>query len=323
MADFAVTGPIMVTAKRRGLSEGWFAWALIAPAIIFIGVIVAWPLLETIRLSFTNADMGGESWVGFDNYAKLLQSSKFYEIIGRTFFWMVLSVGLKLIVGLIGATLLNAAVPGRALFRVLIMPPWVIPIAIGCIGWLWLYNGHFGFLSGMAQRFGLIDGPLEFLAYKNSAFYAAIVTDVWVGTPMVSLFFLAAMQGVNRDLYEAAWVDGAGRWYRFRRITIPQIMPVIVSMALLSAIWTFNSLEIIWIFTQGGPRRGDRGAAGHIFSAVSERVEPRQQILRGEIACQWTATRCCKKSASTAGSPCSWPLCCCRFSRCSAPRSAR
>ena len=241
---------------RSGLSEAWFAWLLIAPALIFIGVIVAWPLVETVRLSFTNANMGGEEWVGLANYEKLLTSAKFYDIIGRTFFWMVLSVGLKLIFGLIGATLLNAAIPGRGLFRVLIMPPWVIPIAIGCIGWLWLYNGHFGIIAGMMQRVGLIDGPFEILAYKNSAFYAAIVTDVWVGTPMVSLFFLAAMQGVNRDLYEAAWVDGAGRWYRFRRITLPQIMPVIVSMALLSAIWTFNSFEIIWILTQGGPRGG-------------------------------------------------------------------
>ena len=255
MTDVTTALPA-VKARRKGLSESWFAWALIAPALLFIAVIVAWPLLETIRLSFTDADMGSENWVGLANYEKLLSGAKFFEIVGRTFFWMVLSVGLKLIMGLIGATLLNAAVPGRAMFRMMIMPPWVIPVAIGCIGWLWLYNGQFGFLSGMAQRFGLLDGPFEFLAYKNSAFYAAIVTDVWVGTPMVSLFFLAAMQGVNRDLYEAAWVDGAGRWYRFRRITIPQIMPVIVSMALLSAIWTFNSFEIIWIFTQGGPRGG-------------------------------------------------------------------
>ena len=246
----------MVKSSRRGLSESWFAWVMIAPAMIFIGVIVAWPLLETIRLSFTDADLGSENWVGTANYEKLFASSKFFDVIRRTFLWMVLSVSLKLIVGLIGATLLNAAVPGRALFRALIMPPWVIPIAIGCIGWLWLYNGHFGFVSGMAQRLGIIDGPMEFLAYKNSAFISAIVTDVWVGTPMVSLFFLAAMQGVSRDLYEAAWVDGAGRWYRFRRITIPQIMPVIVSMSLLSAIWTFNSFDIIYILTQGGPRGG-------------------------------------------------------------------
>ncbi len=240
--------------KRKVASEGLFAWLLVGPAMLFIAIIVAWPLAETIRLSFMEAGLGGEEYIGLANYADLADSRKFQQTIVRTFYWMFLSVSLKLILGLIGAVLLNAAVPGRGLFRVLVMPPWVIPIAIGCIGWLWLYNGYFGVLSGAAQAIGLTDGPTEFLAHKTSAFYSAIVTDVWVGTPMVTLFFLAAMQGVSRDLYEAAWVDGAGRWYRFRRITIPQIMPVIVSMALLSAIWTFNSFEIIWILTEGGPR---------------------------------------------------------------------
>ncbi len=253
MADITATEPV-TKARRMRLGQGWFAWALIAPAMLFIALIVAWPLIETFRLSFTNANLGGEQYVGLENYADLAESRKFAQTIGRTFFWMILSVGLKLVMGLIGATLLNAAVPGRALFRVLVMPPWVIPIAIGMIGWLWLYNGHFGVLSGVLQRVGLLDGPFEFLAYKSSAFYSAIVADVWVGTPMVTLFLLAAMQGVPRDLYEAAYVDGASRWYRFRRITIPQIMPVMVSMALLSAIWTFNSFEIIWILTEGGPR---------------------------------------------------------------------
>jgi multiple sugar transport system permease protein len=240
--------------RRKVISESWFALFLVGPALLFIAVIVAWPLVETIRLSFMEADLGGEKYIGLANYQELLESRKFHQTISRTFYWMFLSVSLKLVLGLIGAVLLNAAIPGRAFFRVLVMPPWVIPIAIGCIGWLWLYNGYFGILSGVAQKIGLTDGPFEFFAYKTSAFYSAVVTDVWVGTPMVTLFFLAAMQGVNRDLYEAAWVDGAGRWYRFRRITIPQIMPVIVSMALLSAIWTFNSFEVIWILTEGGPR---------------------------------------------------------------------
>lgn len=240
--------------RRKVIPESLFAWALVGPAMLFIGIIVAWPLAETIRLSFMEAGLGGEKYIGLENYQDLVGSRKFHQTIVRTFYWMFLSVGLKLLLGLIGAVLLNAAVPGRGLFRVLVMPPWVIPIAIGCIGWMWLYNGYFGILSGVAQKIGLTDGPFEFLAYKSSAFYSAIVTDVWVGTPMVTLFFLAAMQGVSRDLYEAAWVDGAGRWYRFRRITIPQIMPVIVSMSLLSAIFTFNSFEIIWILTEGGPR---------------------------------------------------------------------
>lgn len=243
-----------LVARRKGLSETWFAWALIAPALAFIALIVAWPLLETIRLSFTDATLGGENWVGLQNYIDLWSSPKFFDIVGRTFYWMVLSVSLKLVMGLIGASLLNAAIPGKALFRILIMPPWVIPVAIGVVGWKWMYNGYFGLVSGLLQEFGIVDERVALLASKTSAFYSAIVTDVWVGTPMVTLFFLAAMQGVSRDLYEAAWVDGAGRWYRFRRITIPQIMPVIVSMALLSAIWTFNSFEIIWILTEGGPR---------------------------------------------------------------------
>lgn len=240
--------------QRRGLSERAFAWALIAPALLFILVIVVWPLIETIRLSFTDATLGGEAWVGVANYAALFADPKFWQTVGRTFYWMALAVSLKLIVGLIGASLLNAAIPGKALFRVLVMPPWVIPVAIGVIGWKWMYNGYFGLISGLLQEFGLVQDRVALLATKTSAFYSAIVTDVWVGTPMVTLFFLAAMQGVSKDLYEAAWVDGASRWYRFRRITIPQIMPVIVSMALLSAIWTFNSFEIIWILTEGGPR---------------------------------------------------------------------
>ena len=254
MATRAANTRIDRRRKRTAVSEKSFAWMLIAPAGLFILVIVAWPLVETIRLSFMKATLGGESFVGLKNYNTLLASHKFSQTVVRTFVWMFFSVTLKMVLGLIGATLLNAKLPGRALFRVLVMPPWVIPIAIGCIGWLWMYNAQFGAISGIGQRLGILDGPFGFLAYKNSAFWSAIVTDVWVGTPMVTLFFLAAMQGVPRDLYEAAYVDGASRWYRFRRITIPQIFPVIVSMMLLSAIWTFNSFDIIWILTQGGPR---------------------------------------------------------------------
>lgn len=245
----------MASKLNKALSsKAAFAWLLIAPAALYLMLIVVWPLFETFRLSFTNANIGGESYVGLENYEKLAGSSKFHKTIGRTFYWMLISVSFKLIMGLLGASLLNANLPGKGIFRVLVMPPWIIPVAIGCIGWLWLYNGQFGVLSGVLQKVGIIDGPYEFLAYKDSAFYSAIVTDVWVGTPMVAIFFLAAMQGVSRDLYEAAYVDGASRFYRFRRITLPQIFPVIISMALLSAIWTFNSFEIIWILTEGGPR---------------------------------------------------------------------
>ena len=239
-----------VTARKTD----YFPYLLLIPALVFTIIIVAWPVVETVRLSFTDASLKPvENYVGLANYQKMF-ARKFPDTIMRTFMWMGLSVSLKMILGVAGAALLNSAVPGRNFFRVLVMPPWIVPIAIGVFIWSWMYNGQFGMISGLLQKFGLISEPMEFLAYRQSAFLSTIVTDVWIGTPLVTIYLLAAMQGVRADLLEAAWVDGAGRFYRFRRITLPLIMPAVATMSLLSAIWTFNSFDIIWILTEGGPR---------------------------------------------------------------------
>ncbi|MFY0621078.1 MAG: sugar ABC transporter permease [Pelagimonas sp.] len=232
----------------------YFPYLMLVPALALVMTIVAWPLIETFRLSFTNASMRRTvDYVGFKNYIEIFEDD-FAEVIVRTFVWMFFGVTIKLVMGTLGAVLLNAAVPGRSLFRVLVMPPWIVPIAIGVFMWSWMYNGQFGMISGLGQRLGILDGPFEFLAYGSSAFIATIVTDVWIGTPLVALYLLAAMQSIPKELYEAAWTDGASRFYRFRRVTLPLIAPSIATMALLSAIWTFNSFEIIWILTEGGPR---------------------------------------------------------------------
>lgn len=230
-----------------------FAWALLAPAILYVLIIVAWPLVETFRLSFTDASLRKvTNYVGWRNYDKIFNET-FLTVITRTFIWTFFSVLLKMVIGTCGAVLLNAAVPGRHLFRILTMPPWIVPMAIGIFMWGWMYNGQFGMISGLLQRFGLTDGPVAFLAYGNSAFWATIVTDVWIGVPMVTIYFLAAIQSIPKDLYEAAWTDGASRWTRFRRITLPLMAPAIITMSMLSLIATFNSFDIIWILTQGGP----------------------------------------------------------------------
>ena len=230
-----------------------FAWALLAPAIIYVLIIVAWPLVETFRLSFTDASLSKTTnYVGSKNYGKIFNDT-FLIVILRTFTWTFFSVLLKMVIGTFGAVLLNSAVPGRHLFRILTMPPWIVPMAIGIFMWGWMYNGQFGMISGLLQRFGLVDGPVAFLAWGNTAFWATIVTDVWIGVPMVTIYFLAAIQSIPKDLYEAAWTDGASRWVRFRRITLPLMAPAIITMSMLSLIATFNSFDIIWILTRGGP----------------------------------------------------------------------
>lgn len=240
----------MINLKSRDL----FPYFLLLPALIVTIMIVAWPLVETVRLSFTDASLKPTTeYVGLANYEKIM-SRRFPEIIGRTFIWMGISVALKMVLGILGAVLLNAAIPGRKLAQLLVMPPWIVPMAMGVFLWSWMYNGQFGMISGIAQNLGILAGPFEFLGSRRSAFFSTIVTDVWIGVPVVSLYFLAAMQGVPRDLYEAAWTDGASRFYRFRRITLPLIVPAIATMGLLSALSTFNSFDIIWILTEGGPR---------------------------------------------------------------------
>ena len=230
-----------------------FAWILLVPALLYVCAIVVYPLLQTINLSFTDASLRRTTdYIGWENYARIFDA-EFATIIGRTFLWTFLSVALKMIIGTCGALLLNAALPGRSLFRLMTMPPWIVPMAIGIFMWGWMYNGQFGMISGLLQRFGIVDGPIAFLAYGNTAFWATIVTDVWIGVPMVTMYMLAAVQTVPQDLHEAAWTDGASRLYRIRRITLPMIFPAAITMSMISLISTFNSFDPIWILTQGGP----------------------------------------------------------------------
>ena len=238
---------------NKGKGATLFACCLLLPAVLYILAIVAFPLFETVNLSFTDAALKPTTnWVGMANYQKIF-AGNFSEIILRTFIWTFFSVLIKMVVGICGAVLLNAALPGRALFRILLMPPWIVPMAIGIFMWGWMYNGQFGMISGLLQNFGITSGPIAFLGQGTTAFWATIVTDVWIGVPLVTLYMLAAMQSIPKDLYEAAWVDGAGRFYRFRRITLPMIVPALLTMSMLSMIATFNSFDIIWILTRGGP----------------------------------------------------------------------
>lgn len=230
-----------------------FAFCLMAPAVIYVFSVVAWPLVQEVQLSFTNAGLAKTyDYVGWDNYTKIFRSG-FGDIIFRTFSWTFFSVLFKMIIGTCGALMLNVALPGRAIFRTLTLLPWIVPMAIGIFMWGWMYNGQFGMISGLLQNFGLISGPIALLAHGDTAFWATIMTDVWIGTPMVTFYFLAAIQSIPRDLHEAAWVDGAGRFYRFRRITLPMMVPAMLTMSIISLISTFNSFDIIWILTHGGP----------------------------------------------------------------------
>jgi len=168
----------------------------------------------------------------------------------------MISVSLKVVVGLLGASLLNNKfLMGKKFYRTLVIVPWAIPWSMGAMMWAWTFNSQFGVLNSLLSRMHLITGPVTFLANPVSAFLSTVVVDVWAGLPFVFIMLLAGLQAIPDTLYEAASIDGAGTLTRMFKITIPLLRPVLFTVSLLSLIWTFNSFDVIWILTGGGPLR--------------------------------------------------------------------
>ncbi|MBI9045963.1 MAG: sugar ABC transporter permease [Anaerolineaceae bacterium] len=238
----------------HAMRNNWIAYLCLLPtAIIMLGVL-GFPLVETIRLSVTNTRLiGAGEYVGVDNFVSLLGDPFFWATLRRTIIWTLASVSLKTLLGLGGALLLNENFAGRLIARSLTLLPWIVPISIGAIAWTWLYNGQHGLINGILLRLHIIQEPFELLAGKTSAFIAAVINDAWVGIPFMAIIFLASLQAIPGPLYEAAHVDGATRWQRFWYITLPQLKQALLMATLLSSVWTFNSFDVIWVMTGGGP----------------------------------------------------------------------
>lgn len=230
------------------------AYTLLLPAfgiLFFINII---PLFQLVLLSFTNASLSRKTdWVGFSNYLNLFLSGEFISTFIRTFFWMILGVVFKILLGFIGALLLNAQLFGKNWSRSIILPPWVVPVALSSIVWTWLYNGQFGLISNTLQRLGFVHKPVDFLGGELSSFFSVLLVDIWAGVPMITIFLIAALEGVSESSLEAAYLEGASRWQRFWYVVYPETISVLLSLSIITAIFTFNSFDVIWTMTQGGP----------------------------------------------------------------------
>lgn len=260
MSQETLTKPILSTParqKQRSLFAGdvRLGWLLVAPAVLVVLGMVGYPFLEAIRISFTDRMIGrgpGE-FVGFKNYIYILQWPEFTQMVIRTVAFTIIAVFLKTVVGLILATALNQDFRGRNILRGIFMLPWILPTYIIVLVWRWIFDGQTGVLNQILMSWGLIDTNIPFLAKTGSAIGALIFVLVWKGYPFYALTFLAGMQTISAELYDAAKVDGAGRFARFRYITLPGLQQVMGVVILLSTIWTMNTLEIPLLLTGGGP----------------------------------------------------------------------
>lgn len=237
-------------ANRQALS----GYLLVLPALILLLGLVAYPFFFAISISFTDRVVGQAGhWVGLKNFRYLFNQPSFIKTVTNTIVLVVVADIAKLCIGLGLAVLLNQAIPGRGLMRAVVLLPWAMPGFIAFLVWKLLFTPIGGGLNLILTETGFYTGIVDWLGQKSTALPAVIIATVWRGFPFWAISFLAALQGVPPELYEAAKIDGATAWQRFRHITLPSIRPVILIVTLMSSIWTANSFENVWIMTQGGP----------------------------------------------------------------------
>ncbi len=224
------------------------------PATLAVALLVGGPAVQTILYSFqkTNLNTPG-TWVGLENYQRVIASPNFQHSLGITFQYAVMFLVLSTALGLAFALLLNVPFRLRSLGRTLLIIPWAAPWLMVGIMWKWFIDADVGMLNGALYQVGLIDDYIPFLADTRVALVMTVVAAAWRQAALTGLLFLAALQTIPHELPEAATVDGAGRWQRFRYITLPWLMPVGVVVLVTNTIFGFLQFDVIFIMTQGGP----------------------------------------------------------------------
>lgn len=246
-------------ALGRLRRDSLLAWLLLVPLLAVVAVMIAYPFGVGVLLSFEQQVVGGSpTWVGLANYAQLLvgqaYSDTFHQSIVVSFLYTAVSVAAKFVLGLAMAVILNERFPGRGAMRTILFLPWALPTIIVGLAWRWIYDGTpDGVINHILLTYFHHTDLVQFLADPSIALWSVIAVVVWQGTPFYTMMFLAGMQAIPGDQYEAARIDGARTAQRFLHITLPSLKPAILITTLLSTIWTANSINFVYVLTQGGP----------------------------------------------------------------------
>ncbi len=243
--------PIHAESRRRESIQGYL---LVLPIILLFAGLIFYPFFSAVWLSMTDKTIGTVgNFVGLTNYRWLLRWPDFGRMLFNTWFIAIVGVALKFVVGMVMALLLNNAFPGRALLRGIFMLPWALPTFVATLTWRWLYDYNSGVFNTILTGTGLTDSKISFLGHPQFALVAVIILVVWKGFPFFGISYLAGLQSIPEELYEAAKVDGATGWQQYWYITLPSLRPVIFITCLLSLIWTSNTFEMVYLLTGGGP----------------------------------------------------------------------
>jgi multiple sugar transport system permease protein len=229
----------------------------VAPATALLALLMLFPMVTVLCYSVLDGAITKKNaaFIGLQNFQEIFSDPVFWQALGQTFYFTVMSVVFHLLIGLIFALLLNSDLINptlRSLLRVLFILPWLFTAVIIAIIWRLLLDPN-GAVNGALMALHIVDYKVEWFSSTKTALHALTFANIWAGYPLYMVSLLAGLQGIPRELYEAAGIDGANAFEKFRYITIPQLMPMMISIALLDFIWTMQVFPLVWMTTGGGP----------------------------------------------------------------------
>jgi multiple sugar transport system permease protein len=248
------------------------------PAGALLLIFLTYPLGLGVWLGFTDTKIGRPGvFIGIENYLSLFGDSVFLLSVFNTILYTVVATVLKFGLGLWLALLLNNNMPFKAFIRAIVLLPYIIPTVLSAIAFWWIYDAQFSIISYTLVKLGLIDHYIDFLGQPNAARASVIAANVWRGIPFVAICLLAGLQTISPSLYEAAALDGATAWQRFRHVTVPMLMPILSIVLTFSVLFTFTDFQLIYAITRGGPVN-----ATHLMATLAfQRAIPGGQLGEG------------------------------------------
>jgi multiple sugar transport system permease protein len=262
------------------------ALLFILPAVVLVGILMYYPMIRAVNESLYKTPKTSwldpnppQIYVGLEHYKNLTSDAVFKQVLTNSLYWTIGVVLFQNVIGLATALLLDQKLPARALMRALVLLPWVLPGVVNAILWRFMYDPQLGLINAILIGTGITHEKIGWLAQTNTALPALIVAAIWKGFPFSTVMFLAALQGVDHEQVEAAQIDGASAWQRFRHVVMPAIAGIVRLNLLLTTIWTFNYFDLIWVTTAGGPLKHT-----HIFPTIIYQTAFRESGNFGKAA---------------------------------------
>jgi multiple sugar transport system permease protein len=265
LAETVEQAPRASLLSRALESRNVLGALFMVPALVILVLFLAYPLALGFWLGMTDTNIGGTGrYVGFANFVSLGRDSVFWLSVFNTIFYTVTASVIKFAIGLYLALLLNERLPFKSMLRAMVLLPFVVPTVLSAIAFWWIYDSQFSIISWVLIKAGLIHNYIDFLGDPWNARWSVVVANIWRGVPFVAITLLAGLQTISPSLYEAANLDGASNWQRFRYITLPMLSPIIAVVMTFSVLMTFTDFQLIYTITRGGPIN-----ATHLMATLS------------------------------------------------------